>query len=72
MTAWSQFDRSDYHCDTVPCYRPEERKEEMTEAFRQPLWELRYEEEEDSDPCPYCEYDPCRCDEIYERSRDYE
>lgn len=44
----------------------------MTEAFRQPLWELRYEEEEDSDPCPYCGYDQCRCDEIYERSRDDE
>ena len=43
----------------------------MTEAFRQHLWELRYEEE-DSDPCPYCGYDPCGCDQIYERSRDDE
>ncbi|ATW58483.1 hypothetical protein SEA_ZION_84 [Corynebacterium phage Zion] len=44
----------------------------MTEAFQQHLWELRYEEEEDSDPCIYCNCDPCRCDEIYERHRDDE
>lgn len=68
-----QFDRSDHHCDTVPCHRPEEgEEEEMTEAFQQHLWELRYEEDEDSDPCNYCGYDPCGCDDIYERYRDDE
>lgn len=26
----------------------------------------------DHDPCDYCAYDPCACDDLYERYRDWE
>jgi len=42
------------------------------EASRQAAEKRAGVYDNDDDPCDYCDYDPCACDDLYERYRDWE